>query len=178
MHTVKGSGECGRVTGMLRLFLLSEADIDFSISCADNCGRWFISLASFLASMFTHFIHLLMCLTVLVCPAMGGACCADVGDASAEIGGCEHHCCCDAEGEQAPVAPDCPEPCHDCFCAGALPPGFGASVELSAMVDLTAIVSANDLAVTSGPSRREFASRDESPPHGRTLLTSYCRFLL
>ncbi len=128
--------------------------------------------------MFTKLNHLLMCLTVLVCPAMGGACCADVGDSSVELGGCEHHCCCDAEREQAPVAPDCPEPCHDCFCAGALPPGFNASVELTDMVDTLAIVAVNDLAATSVTPRLEFASRDESPPHGRTLLTTYCRFLL
>lgn len=128
--------------------------------------------------MFTRFIHLLMCLTVLVCPAMGGACCADVGDSSVEIGGCEHHCCCDAEGEQSPVTPGCPEHCHDCFCAGALPPGFNASVELAGMVDAVEFAAFNDLAVTSGTQRLEFASRDESPPHGRILLTSYCRFLL
>ena len=125
--------------------------------------------------MFTRLIHLLMCLTVLVCPAMDGTCCVDVDNSSVEIGGCEHHCCCGAEREQAP---DCPEPCHDCFCAGALPPGFNASVELAGMVDTLAIVAVDDLAATSATQRLEFASRVESPPYGRMLLTSYCRFLL
>lgn len=109
---------------------------------------------------------------------MGGACCADVGEVSGEIGGCEHHCCCDAEGDQAPVAPECPEQCHYCFCAGALPPGFGVAIELPATVDATAIILIDDLAAMSGSQYLEIASRDESPPHGRMLLTAYCTFRL
>lgn len=128
--------------------------------------------------MFTRFIHLLMCVTVLVCPVMGGVCCADLGDSSIEPGGCEHHCCCDVELEQAPVAPECPEPCHDCFCAGALPAGFNASVEPEGIVGAFAIVAFNDLAATSVTLRIELASRNEAPTHGRALLTTYCRFLL
>ncbi|MEM8669273.1 MAG: hypothetical protein AAGG48_17250 [Planctomycetota bacterium] len=128
--------------------------------------------------MFTRLIHLLMCLTVLVCPAMGGACCGVTEGPVAAVDGCEHHCCCDAEHGESPVAPECPEPCHDCFCAGALPPGFGASVELAGAVDVSAVASIEVFAVAISTQRLAFASRDESPPHGRMLLTSYCRFLL
>ena len=110
---------------------------------------------------------------------MGGACCGGTtGDFAVEVGGCEHHCCCDGDREEAPVAPDCPEQCHDCFCAGALPPGFNASVELAGVVDMPSLVVVVDLAATTRTQRLEFAPRDESPPHGRTLLTTYCRFLL
>ncbi len=128
--------------------------------------------------LFIRSIHLLMCIAVLACPAMGGACCGIPDDSAVAIGGCEHHCCCGAEREEAPVAPDCPEPCHDCFCAGALPPGFNTSIELGGLVDTLAFAPVEGSASTTSTQRLEFASRDESPPHGRALLTSYCRFLL
>ncbi|TWT64365.1 hypothetical protein [Rubinisphaera italica] len=128
--------------------------------------------------MFTQLIHLLMCITVLVCPAMGGACCGFAGSSAATIEECESHCCCDTEHEESPVAPGCPEPCQDCFCAGALPPGFGASVELAGAVDVLGVAPISDLVAATSTQRLEFALRDESPPHGRALLTSYCRFLL
>jgi len=127
--------------------------------------------------MFTRLIHLLMCLTVLVCPAMCGACCGTGNESVVTVGGCENHCCCHVQHEQAPVAPECPGPCHDCFCAGALAPGFNASVELVGMADMPAVAPIENLAATT-PQRLAFAFRDESPPHGRTLLTFYCRFLL
>ena len=128
--------------------------------------------------MFTRLIHLVMCLTVLVCPAMGGVCCG-VPDVLVEaVDGCEAHCSCGAEHEQAPMVPDCPEPCQDCFCAGALPPGFGASVELDGMADIPVLAPFEHLAAPIGTHRLGSASQDESPPHGRMLLTSYCRFLL
>ena len=126
--------------------------------------------------MFARLVHLLMCLTVLGCPAMGGACCGVADGSGVAVDECQDRCCCNTKQNEAPMAPDCPEPCHDCFCAGALPPGFGATVEFDVAADILAVVPIVDLA--SSTQRLEFASRDESPPHGRMLLMSYCRFLL
>ncbi len=129
-------------------------------------------------SMFTRVMHLLMCLIVLACPATGGACCGVTDGSFAAIDSCEHQCCCDCEGEKAPAVPDCPEPCHDCFCAGALPPGFNSGDELQSPSQIAAVDLIEDLGDAVNTQRLEFAFRDESPPHGRTLLTFYCRLLL
>jgi len=128
--------------------------------------------------MITRLIHLLMCLTVLLCPALGGTCCGIADGSVTDTDGCEDRCCCDSEHEEAPAAPDCPEPCHDCFCAGALPPGFGPLAEVTGALSVSAVAPAENLADATSSQRLEFASRDESPPHGRALLTSYCQLLL
>ena len=143
--------------------------------------------------MFHRLIHLLMCLTVLVCPAMGGQCCGgaeDLETAAPAVDACQHCSCGDAAEstkQPSPVVPQypdqCPIPCHDCFCAGALPPAFETpdpQIDCAAFVGF--ILVSLDTPMPAGLDRG-LADGSElgvgfRPPSGRALLTSYCTLLL
>ncbi|WP_146520394.1 hypothetical protein [Stieleria varia] len=134
--------------------------------------------------MFQHLLHLLICITVLVCPATGGRCCggADDSQLATTVSDCDD-CCChektDDSRNDAPVSPSCPDECHDCFCAGALPPAFETPMP---QLDFDAFfVVSMDAAVS--PSANKVSRTDDfpdsfKPPSGRALLTSYCTLLL
>ncbi len=141
--------------------------------------------------MFRRFITLLLCLTALACPATGGRCCGTIEFAAA-VAGLENHGDCQHTAEhdatdsgaadntehphRMPV--ECPQPCRDCFCAGALPPAVDVLV-LSDQAELpsclvTAAVPA-DLGFHMDYGRRgSFAH----PPAGRAYLMTYCTLLL
>ncbi len=124
---------------------------------------------------------------MLACPAMGGQCCGDAdilpasASATSSCGDCCSHNEANHTGNDAPVSPSCPNDCHDCFCAGALPPAFETSVpELDFDAFIGFVVVSIDSPLSA--SNRAFSYRSDpggfSPPSGRALLTSYCTLLL
>lgn len=138
--------------------------------------------------MMSRLLHLLICLTVLVCPAMGGQCCGGADDiqiVDSAVSGCGDCCCHDDAGDQqdeAPISPPCPNQCQDCFCAGALPPAFETPMP---QLDFDAIGLFILVSMDVPPSLyvdRAFGHRDfcggSKPSSGRALLTSYCTLLL
>lgn len=137
--------------------------------------------------LFQRLLHLLMCLTVLVCPAMGGQCCGGADDlqtATSTVSGCDGCCChddADDSRSEAPVSP-CPNECHDCFCEGALPPTLERPTEQLNFDALVAFVVVSmdappSLSVDQALGHRDFYGGSK-PPSGRALLTSYCTLLL
>ena len=136
--------------------------------------------------MLDRVLHLLICLTVLVCPATGGQCCGDASDLdSATVVVTEHHGCecehgSEESGTNSPASPSCPHQCHDCFCAGALPPAFETSMpELDFDCVISYLVVPIESLTASDRAFSRFAEPDgPGPPSGRALLTSYCTLLL
>lgn len=139
--------------------------------------------------MFHHLLHLLICVNVLVCPAMGGQCCSstdDLGHVAVSVSGCCDCCCADdaehAE-QKAPLSPPCSDRCHDCFCAGALPPAFETPMPQLDSTAIVAFVVVSMDAPLSACADRGLAYGSElgvgfRPPSGRALLTFYCTLLL
>jgi hypothetical protein len=138
--------------------------------------------------LFQRLIHLLICLTVLVCPAMGGRCCGGADDfqtASSAVSccsdGCHHDDVNDSQNDP-PSSPSCPNECRDCFCAGALPPAFETPMPQLDFDALAAFVVLSMDAPLSLSVDRVFEHRDfyggSKPPSGRAVLTSYCTLLL
>jgi len=133
-------------------------------------------------------LHLLMIATVLVCPAMGGQCCGGADDlqtVTSMVSGCDDCCChgdADESRNEAPVSPSCPNECHDCFCAGALPPAFETPMPQLDFDAFAAFVVVSMDVPLSLSANRVFEHRDfyggSKPPSGRALLTSYCTLLL
>ncbi len=126
---------------------------------------------------------LLLCLTVLACPARGGSCCSN-GDTGLELPEANNHCHCDHEHSQTsddtPKLPsDYPSQCHDCFCAGALPPAVDVIElpdETELLVELVTIVLNIDHVRISGDN--PFRLLHARPSSGRAFCTTYCTLLL
>ena len=138
--------------------------------------------------MLPRLLHLLICVTVLVCPAMGGQCCsvADGSEIATSIVRVCDDCCCHDEADdsrnEAPALPSCPNQCQDCFCAGALPPAFETPMPQLDFDDLVAFVVVSmdvppSLSVDRASGHRDFYGGSK-PSSGRALLTSYCTLLL
>lgn len=136
--------------------------------------------------MFARSIHTLLIATILACPAMGGRCCVsgdrlEAAPAAEGCGRCTHDADADHQEPHAghPASPAGTPPCHDCFCAGALPPGptvLDGLEPFEACFD-HAVVSPSDLGVL--PSRSgSRAFLEPSPPAGRERLTYFCTLLL
>ena len=131
--------------------------------------------------MFGRLIHILMIATVLVCPALGGRCCvAAAATAVAPSDQACDHCCCHDQTETKDPLPTPPaEQCHDCFCAGALPP---APSVCDALGD--SLLSIGFVIPTSSGKQSTVAQRfsrieiDSSPPAGRERLTLFCTLLI
>ena len=134
-------------------------------------------------ALLNHLIQLLMCVTVLVCPATGGQCCVSVENVSIDEHTsteqtCGHCCCVDTESQhQDRIPTDCPNQCHHCFCAGALPPGFQAP-EIPTASDLAVSFATYDVGIVQPKVDRWAVSHRVKPPSGRALLTSYCMLRL
>ena len=131
--------------------------------------------------------HLQLCLLVLVCPATRGQCCGGADELEVAVSDvCQHGCCGDkAEkpARPAPIEPKCPERCHDCFCAGALPPAFETPVPQVDWDALVTFVKVNDESpmISSGHFKPAFMGEPGygfRPPSGRELLISNCTLLL
>ena len=138
--------------------------------------------------MFYRCIHIFMIATVLVCPALGGWCCgaAEGSDAVGNVGNdetCGHDCCHEETKSDQPhplsCPGPCPEACHDCFCAGALPPGptvADGMNEFYVSIDFAVLP-----AVSSRTALFQRFARidiDSSPPAGRERLTIFCTLLI
>lgn len=140
-------------------------------------------------ALFRRLLRLLICTTLLVCPATGGQCCGDVDvfqDAPASVSGCGD-CCCEHQtapsGSDTPISPPCPNQCHDCICAGALPPAFETPMPQTNIDGLVAyVVPSMDESVQS-PVDSSLCHGNNGPDgfkprSGRALLTAYCTLLL
>ena len=138
--------------------------------------------------LFRRVAHLLMCLPVLLCPAMGGSCCGStsVETVAADVDTCQHCCCtgkADHPQQPSPVAPEGPNQCRDCFCAGALPPAFETPMPQIDCARLIAFIFAEYGRAATTCVDRTFRNRSDfgdgfKPPNGRALLTSFCTLLL
>mgnify|MGYP001826518701 FL=1 len=133
--------------------------------------------------MLKHSLHMLLCFSLLACPAVGGQCCgATVETATFEQDSNEQpcgHCCCEKAkpGDRSPVPEDCPDQCHDCICAGALPAGFQA-LKISARSDWGIRTASHDACVVMRIAPLGDLPDRNKPPSGRTLLASICVLLL
>ncbi len=131
--------------------------------------------------MYFRFIHLLMVVTVLVCPALGGRCCgvAETTEWIQDDDACGHGCCHEQAESDAPLPLSCPDPCHDCFCAGALPPGPTVADGMNEFsVSFDVVVSTAVGNQTSLSQRFSRIDIDSSPPAGRERLTIFCTLLI
>ena len=75
--------------------------------------------------MISRFVHFILCMSALSCPVLDGACCTGRHSAP-EVTTVHVHtdgCCRESAGD-APGLPPSSDECHDCFCAGALPPNL------------------------------------------------------
>jgi len=129
--------------------------------------------------MFSRFAALLMCFAPLACPALAGRCCEPSEGCFATTPARVHDCCnADQHDHHAPA--EHPEPCRDCFCAGALPP----AVDMVKVPDDSAlngcVLDAFVLQTDGGllDASRLPDSWRAKPPSGRVYLTSLCSLLL
>ena len=147
--------------------------------------------------MFARFLHLFLCLPVLVCPAMAGQCykvlgrgesnvvhLAEMEKVTANLNSCTLCCCCEVvetKGQEAPSLPKQSKQskqCHDCFCTGVIPTA-DLSVEFVSFFYAFNSLQHQHRVFTGFTNFKhsEFICHGK-PPSGRAILTSYCTLLL
>jgi hypothetical protein len=134
--------------------------------------------------VFRQFISLLLCLNVLACPATCGRCSGQRESATAAAVVCESHCDCGHHAtpyteDEGGLPGEFPQPCRDCFCAGALLPAVDVVQvpdDAWQLSDVETVSQDTSLILSAVDCWQQPLSA--KPPSGRAYLTSYCTLLL
>ncbi len=133
--------------------------------------------------VFRCFVHILLSLIVLACPAMGGMCCDEdrgLGESSpAEIQSCGGCCCGHEQADDTTPPAESHDHCQNCLCGGALPVGSTVADSIPSVLSVVEFapssVSPEYASLTRLSIRRDAES---PPPYGRKMLAFHCSLLL